>query len=148
MHCLCEVAFFCFLLNQAKVLYSCSVVVVLFKGCIHGFAALNLVCHALKVVVVSSEVENLLTGACILRDDASCEEEAIKRLDAAEGNVELSWCKNAFAEVEDHLVEGCTLTFMDGDCPGQFQRVLSEGSLNLFLELLGFAVILIGIGLP
>lgn len=60
--------------------------------------------------------------------DGSAQNNAFQGAATAEGHIELAVFESAGAEVNDYLIEGFALAFVDGDGPGEFERVLREGA--------------------
>ena len=95
LHCLLEVAIFCFLRHELQVLFGSLIVVVLLKGSIDSLSALYLVADLMFVVVLACVSENFTTCVSILGDDILREIEAIKASYAAKCNIELSGSEHA-----------------------------------------------------
>ena len=78
-------------------------------------------------------------GTCL---DGRRKHHSIEVFASAEGYINLSWSEGEIG-IDDGPLEGETLTFVDGDGPGQSQGQLVELSLNLRLNLAGFRVQLV-----
>lgn len=81
--------------------------------------------------------DDSLVGQNILLANGLFEYNAFEGAAAAESNVGLSVFEGTGAEVNDDFVEGFTLGFVDGDCPGEAQGELAEGADDAALDVGG-----------
>ena len=63
-----------------------------------------------------------------------CQQQTFEGAAAAQGHIHLTGCETLVG-IDDGVVEGQSLTLMDGDGPGQSQGQLPEGALHLGLNL-------------